>query len=176
MAFDNILTRTATVTPAAAPFVRQLQANNGVAAPANTTVNSTNATTFTVAAIDAANNVGTKVVTIASEPVQVTGAATNFTAAGTGATFFTGGFSIAANNALVSNCPTTFCGAAAGTAATNPTTTTITATASGQSGIFNNPFSTVSLWYRPTGTTTWFQATATAGAVTSSDNGTNRKK
>jgi hypothetical protein len=175
VAFDNVLTRSATVTPAAAPFIRQLQANNGTAAPTNTTANSSNATTVSVAAIDAANNVGASTVTFASQPVQFTGGATNFTAAGTGATFFTAGFAITANNTLVSNCPAaTFCGAAAGTAATNPTTTTITATASGQTGIFNNPFSTVQLWYRPTGTTTWFQATATQAATTSSDNGVNR--
>lgn len=173
-AFDNILTRFTTVTPAAAPFIRQLQANNGTAAPTNTTANSSNATTVQIAAIDAANNVGSQTVTFASQPVQFTGSSTNYAATGTGATFFTGGFSIAANNTTVSNCPSTGCGATGTTAAANPTTTTITATAAGQSGVFNNPFSTVTLWYRPTGTTTWFQATATQAATTSSDNGTNR--
>jgi hypothetical protein len=178
VAFDNVLTRTATVTPAAAPFIRQLQANNGAAAPTNTTANSSNATTITVSAIDAANLVGSSTVTVASQPVQFTGGVTNYTAGtinNVAGTFFTGGFSIAANTTLVSNCPAaTFCGAVAGTAATNPTTTTITATATGQSGVFNNPFSTVQLWYRPTGTTTWFLATATQAGTTSSDNGTNR--
>jgi len=176
VAFDTILTRTATIAPAVPNFIKNLQVSTGgTTAPANTTANTSNVTSVTVAAQDAANNVGATNVAFSTQPVQFTGSATNFTATGSGATFFTGGFAISANPTTVSNCPSSGCGAAgSGTAAANATTTTITATATGQSGVFNNPFSAVQVWYRPTGTTTWFQASATAGATTNTDNGTNR--
>jgi trimeric autotransporter adhesin len=194
VAFDNVLTRTATVTPTAPNFIKNLQVSaGGTTAP--TSVPSTlvpgtggtagTPTTLRVSAIDAANNVSANAaIDFNTQPSQLTGSGTNFTAAGSGATFFTGGFSIAASTANVSNCPAAAgCGAAgSGTAAANPTTTTITATAAGTSGAFNNPFAagTVQLWYRPQTAPAglWFLAPAadvSIGTVSFADNGTQRQ-
>jgi hypothetical protein len=188
VAFDNVLTRTATVTPTAPNFIKNLQVSaGGTTAPANVPATLTpgtggtagTPTTLRVSAIDAANNVSANAaIDFNTQPSQLTGTGTNFSAAGSGATFFTGGFAITANNTIVSNCPAAGC--AGGAATVNPTTTTITATASGTSGAFNNPFAagTVQLWYRPTGTVTWFQAPATdvtIGTVSFADNGTQRQ-
>jgi hypothetical protein len=158
-AFDGVLTNTATINPAVPNFIKNLQVSTG-GAPTATTANVTNATDVIVSGQDAANNVGFKDIVITSQPTNFVGAATTWPN-------FTGGFAITASAATVSNGP-------ASVTAANPTTTVITGTANGTTGIFTNPFSTTQLWYRPTGSTVWFLATATeavpAGASTS-DNG-----
>jgi hypothetical protein len=188
-AFDNVLTRSATITPPVQNFIKNLQVSTGGTTAPTSTSSTTTAgaagapSTLTISAIDAANNVSvnaTGTVNLSAVPVQITGSGTNFTAAGSGATFFTGGFSIAASTANVSNCPAAGCGPSGSTAAANPTSTVITATANGTSGAFNNPFSagTLQLWYRPTGTTTWFLAPSSdvsVGTVSFADNGTSRQ-
>jgi Bacterial Ig-like domain (group 2) len=167
VAFDNVLTNTATITPTVPNFILQLQTNNGVAAPANTTalVNTTNATAFIVAAQDPSANIGFTNVTVASQPTNFVGSGTNFATSN-----FTGGFSIAPLAANVSNGP-------ASVTPANPTTVVITAAASGTTGIFTNPFVATQLWYRPTGGPIWFLAPATdavPAGVTTSDNGVTR--
>jgi len=183
VAFDDVLTRSATAMPSVQNFIKNLQVSTGgTSAPTSTssiTIPGVGGapSSVTVSAIDAADNVsnsGSGTVVL-NAIVQITGGGTNFTATGAGATFFTGGFSIGASNTTVSNCPAAGC---AGGSAANPATTVMTAVASGTSGVFNNPFSlgTVQLWYRPTGTTIWFLAPSTdvSIGIVVSDNGTQR--
>ena len=167
VAFDNVLTRTATVTPTIPNFILNLQQPAG--APASTTASTTNATTVTVSAQDVANNVGNLTTNVAA-PISFSGSGTNFTGTGTGATFFTGTFTETVNNATVTNCPAAGCGATGSTAAANPTSTTISAVASGQTAVFNNPFTKVEVWYRIAPAGTWFLA-GTAGVPTVTDSG-----
>jgi Bacterial Ig-like domain (group 2) len=165
VAFDNVLTNTATITPQIPNFITQLQVNNGVAAPSNTTANTSNVLDFFVAAQDPSGNVGFKDVVLLNQPTNFVGSGTNWAS-----TNFTGGFSISASAANVSNGP-------ASVTAANPTSTVITAQASGTTGIFTNPFVAAQLWYRPTATAVWFMAPSTdavAAPVTTSDNGTVR--
>lgn len=188
IAFDNVLTRSAIVVPPVQNFIKNLQVSTGGTTAPTSTSSTTTAgaagapSSLTISAIDAANNVSTSATgtfSLSAAPVVITGSGTNFTAAGSGATFFTGGFAIAASATNVTNCPASGCGPSGSTAAANPTTTVIAATASGTSSVFNNPFAagTVQLWYRPTGTTTFFLAPAsdvTIGSVSIADNGTQR--
>jgi hypothetical protein len=82
---------------------------------------------------------------------------------------FTAGFTIAANNANVTNCPASGCGPSGTTTPVNPTTTTFTATAAGVSALLGNPFSTVQIWYQ-VGAGPWFLA-GTTGPGSSRDTG-----
>ena len=58
------------------------------------------------------------------------------------------------------------------TAATQPTSITLTVTATGPTGTFVNPFATgiVEFWYRPTGGAVWYLV-GNAGAGSSRDTG-----
>jgi hypothetical protein len=165
VAFDNVLTRTATITPTVPNFIKNLQV--GVAGtPATTTANATNSTGIIVSAQDAANNVGSLPVSFATQPSNFTGSSTNF-----GTNGFTGGFSQSVSAATVSNGP------ASVTTPANPLSTVITAVATGVTNTFINPFTAVQLWYRPSGGTVWFQAPASdavQGAIGGTDNGVTR--
>jgi hypothetical protein len=173
VAFDNVLTNATPISPSLPNFIKNLQVNNGVASPANTVANATNATDFFVSAQDPSANVGFKDVVLASQPTNFTGSATTWNNGTT--TFFSGGFAISASAATVTNCPTAGC--AGNAAPVNPTSTVITAVASGATGTFTNPFVTTQLWYRPTGGAVWFLAPstdATASGPSTSDNGISR--
>lgn len=185
VAFDTVLTRTATPMPVVQNFIKNLQVSaGGTTAPTSTSALITPGaggapSILTVSAIDAANNVSgsaSATLVLSAQAMQIVGAGTNFTAVGSGATFFTGGFAIAASNTTVSNCPTSGC---AGGSAANPSSTVITAIAAGAPVIFGNPFGSgaVQLWYRPTGTTVWFLAPSSdvsLGTVVT-DNGAQRQ-
>ena len=163
VAFDNVLTNSTPISPSLPNFIKNLQVNNGIAAPTATVANTTNATDFFVSAQDPSANVGFKDVVLSTQPTNFTGSATTWTN-------FTGGFAISASAATVSNGP-------ASVTAVNPTSTVITAVATGTTGIFTNPFVTTQLWYRPTGGAVWFLAPAsdaTASGPSTSDNGINR--
>jgi hypothetical protein len=95
------------------------------------------------------------------------------------ATTFTAGFALSANNTTVSNCPTpvagsaqtTGCGSVGTSAATNPTSTTLSASASGTTATFNNPFSSVTYYYQRTPGADYIKI-GTSTTATVSDNGT----
>jgi len=170
VAFDNALTNTATVAPAVPNFIKNLQLNNGAAAPTAVAANVNNLNSVSVAALDAANQTGANTVTFASQPVSITGSSSSYSG-------FTGGFGITAANANgtnVQNCPAAGCG----TGTANPSTITVTATASGTSGTFSSPFATTQVWYRATAVGgTWFMATpaqAAQGTTTFTDAGVSR--
>jgi len=162
--FDNVLTRTASITPTVPNFIKNLQI--GVAGtPATTTANATNGTSVTVSVQDGANNVGSLNVTFASQPSNFTGSSTNF-----GTNGFTGGFTQSVSALNVSNGP-------ASVTAVNPTSTVVTAVATGVTNTFINPFTTVQFWYRPSGGPVWFLAPASdavQGAIGGTDNGVTR--
>ncbi len=163
VAFDNVLTNSTPISPTLPNFIKNLQVNNGVAAPTATVANTTNATDFFVSAQDPSANVGFKDIVLASQP-------TNFVGGATAWTNFSGGFAISASAANVSNGPSSV-------TAANPTSTVLTAVATGATGIFTNPFVATQLWYRPTTTAVWFLAPSTdavASAPSTSDNGINR--
>jgi hypothetical protein len=165
VAFDNVLTRTATIAPQVPNFIKNLQiAGTGTAVAAPVAGN--NATNVVVQAIDEANRTGTITVPFAPAVTFVAGASTTYGPAGTPAVNqFSGGMSIFASPSTLSNGPTA--------TATNPAATAITVTATGLSGTFANPFAggQVQVWYSVGGN--WFLA-GTAGAGLSRDNGTNR--
>jgi hypothetical protein len=169
VAFDNALTRTASVSPVITNFVRNLQTNPGAAVPTSLT-NSNLAQNLRVSAVDEASLNGS--LTASLTPVALGTETTNTFSAN-----FNNGFTLAANNNPIWDCPaptagqTTGCGAA-GTSTPGATSTTLTATASGVSALFNNPFSVVTFWYQ-NGAGDWVQiGSTTTGAV--SDNGANR--
>lgn len=166
VAFDNVLTRSATVTPAIPNFIKNLQVNNGGGAV--TPAAGGNATSVQVGAIDEVSNTGlSAAVPFAPAVTLAAGASSSFSSN------FTGGFTVASNTAAVSDCPTTGC--AGGANAANPTSATLTATAAGVSGLFNNPFSggAVGIWYQTpasAGSNTWFFA-GNAGVGSARDTG-----
>ncbi len=171
VAFDNVLTNSTPISPSLPNFIKTLQVPAG--APVNVPGSpnpATNATDFFVSAQDPSANIGFKDIVLTSQPTNFTGSLTTWTN-------FTGSFALLAPSpATVSNCPVAGCtGNAAPTA---PLSTTITAVATGTTGIFTNPFVTTQLWYRPTaGLGIWFLASATdavAAGPSTSDNGINR--
>jgi hypothetical protein len=162
VAFDNVLTRSATISPTVPNFIKNLQV-----APAGTAVTApaagNNATSVTVGASDEAFNAAAPVtVPFAPGVTLAGGASSTYTTGGT----FTSGLDIQRNPVTVSNGPAT--------GATNPFSTTITVTAIGTTGLFANPFvgGAVQVWYN-VGGANWFFA-GNAGAGISRDNGTNR--
>lgn len=167
VAFDNTLTMSATATPQIPNFIKSIQTNAGGAVVAPNA--SANATGVVVTGVDEVGNKGSLTQSFAATQLAAGSSSTFSTAT------FTGGFTVAANNTTLSNCPTAGCGPTnAPVAAANPTTATITATAAGTSLTFNNPFTAaVQVWYRETGGTNWFLA-GNAAAGSARDNGTNR--
>jgi hypothetical protein len=160
--FDNVLTRSATVTASVPNFIINMQVANTpapVIAPVRGAANG-DATNVTVTALDEVNRTGGVTVPFAPGVTLTGGASASWSTA-----TFTGGVSIFASPATVSNGP------AAG--ATAPSITGITVTAQGTSGTFANPFTAVQIWYQVGGAGPWFLA-GTAGAGLSRDNGTNR--
>jgi len=168
VAFDNVLTRSATVNPVVPNFIKNLQVSigGGVLAPTATG----NATSVTVTSIDEANNRGSLTANFAPATQLAAGSTSTFSTS-----TFTNGFAVTASTATVSNCPAAGCGpTAAPVAAANATSTTLTATASGTTGTFTNPFSgAVGIWYQVGGAGPWYFA-GNAAAGVSRDNGTNR--
>jgi hypothetical protein len=165
-AFDNVLTRGSPapvqVTPSIPNFVKNLQPNGGVAVAALAAVD--NASAVTVAAQDSAHNIGSLTFTfVPGTPQLVAGSAAVL------ATNFSGGWTITADTAKVSNC--------AGCATpTQPLSAVLKATAKGTTATFVNPFAggQVSFWYRVNGSgTPWFFI-GNAGAGSSRDDGINR--
>jgi len=161
VAFDNVLTRSATIAPTVPNFIKNLQANNG-SAGVTAPVTAGNASSITVTAVDEAFNVGSNSAAIAPAVTLNNGASSSFSTA-----TFTAGWG-AGGGGQVSNVPS-------GTTPAFATTTTLTATAGGTTGTFANPFvgGAVSFWYQLGGVGPWyFIGNAGAGAAT--DNGTNR--
>jgi len=103
-------------------------------------------------------------------PQIIAGSSTTYSA-----TTFTGAFTISSNNATVSNCPAAGC--TGGVVAANPTTATLTATANGTTGTFNNPFAggVVNFWYRLSGAGQPWYFLQVAGPGGSVDNGVTRQ-
>lgn len=174
VAFDNVLTRTATANPSVTNFLKTLFVSTG----GNTQPNATatpNADSVAFTVFDAANLASTAqrraISTAANSNTQITGTNTVYQS-GTVTRTFTGGFVASENNTVVQNCAAAGCNA--GTATTTNTSTTITATASGATGTFTNPFTTVQVWYRQQGTTDPFVMAGTASVVGTQDNGTTR--
>jgi hypothetical protein len=165
-AFDNVLTRATAgvaVNPTAPNFIKNIQVNNGAAAVSTTTVAGNQAASANVCATDEVLRAGCSgTITFApATGISVTGSSAfsgNFNA----------GFNITASAATISNCAATGC--AGGVAAANPTSTTLTATAAGQTGVFSNPFNNVQFWYQVPGSTQWFFA-GTVTAALSRDTG-----
>jgi len=156
--FDNVLTRLLTATnPSVSNFIKTLFVSAGGNTPPSATA-SPNAASISFFASDAANNWSTGVTEPLSTaqgaiPTQITGTNTVFSSSTVTRTF-TGGFDATISPSTISNCPKAGCtGGAAPSAAT---ATTITATASGATGTFVNPFSVVQVWYRAQGTTDAF--------------------
>lgn len=168
--FDNVLTTTGNIAPVATVFIRNLaNAPAQGSATRPTSATAANApSTITVGTLDEVNRVGTAGPTAITTFSAIT-QPTNTTTANPFAAEFTNGFFISgASTATVSDCPTAGC--AGGAAPANPTTVTLTATASGTSGIFNNPFATVQFWYQVNGAGAWFLA-GTASGASSRDTG-----
>jgi len=179
VAFDNVLTTNANPATTTIPnFIINLQVNSGgaVTAPARG-VAAGDASSLTITGQDEVDRRATNTYTFSPATSLTPGVGT--TAASTfNTTTFIGGFGTTANNATVSNCPAAGCSTAGAPttfiAATNPTTTILTATASGTSGTFTNPFAggAVQFWYN-TGGNVWFLAgNAAAGSASDTGNGT----
>ena len=171
VAFDNVLTRSATVSPTIPNFIKNLQVNNGTAAVGAPAAGG-NATSISVTGVDESGRTGTLTGTLAPAVSLVAGSTTTFSSN------FNAGFSISASTTTISNCPAAGCQAFVGgatVAAANPTSTTVTVTAAGVTGLFNNPFAggSVGIWYQLGGTGPWFLA-GNAGAGSTRDNGVNR--
>jgi len=163
VAFDNVLTNSTTVTPSIPNFIKNLQVGSASAVP----VAGGNVTSVAVTALGAAQNIGTLTATFnPGLPQLVGGASSTFTAS------TVPGWAIQAPaNANISNCPNDACTPAA----TQPTSITLTVTATGPTAVFTNPFATgtVEFWYRPTGNAVWYLI-GNAGAGSSRDNSINR--
>jgi hypothetical protein len=163
-AFDNVLTRSTTVTPGVTAFARNLQTS---ANPSTLTVGSATAsapTSVNVVVLDAASRAGATGAIAFNPTVAIAQPTSNPWSSN-----FTAGFTITANNANVTNCPASGCGPSGTTTPVNPTTTTFTATAAGVSALLGNPFSTVQIWYQ-VGAGPWFLA-GTTGPGSSRDTG-----
>jgi hypothetical protein len=165
-AFDNVLTRSTTVTPGVAVFARNLQTSGN---PSTLTAGSAAATapaSVNVVVLDAASRAGATGAINFSPTVAISQPSSNPWSSN-----FTAGFSITSNAAggLVTNCPASGCGPSGTTTPVNPTTVTFTATAAGVSALLGNPFTTVQIWYQ-VGAGPWFLA-GTTGAGSSRDTG-----
>jgi len=172
-AFDNVLTRSATVTANVNNFIRTL-APATAGAPASSTTTANQAQTVDLRAIDEVGLKGGLAAPAALGSVSFG----SQTSSSWDATNFNAGFALTGNNGnQVYNCPapttgqTTGCGPAGTTTPTN-TSITLSATAAGTTATFNNPFSVVTFWYQ-NANGNWVQFASTS-ASTVSDNGTNR--
>ena len=159
VAFDNTLTRSATISPTITSFIKNLQQSASVpASPTTTPAAGDNAQTITECAVDVSNRSGC----LAGVPFSPAVSLVNGNSQGTtwsNATF-TNGFALTAPGLTpantIWNCPaptagqTTGCGLA-GTTVPGATAATLTATAAGTTSTFNNPFTSVSFWYQGTG-------------------------
>jgi hypothetical protein len=160
IAFDNLLTRVAMLPFSATPFIQDLQLSDGSSPIPTATTVAGRPTAVEAAVIDAAGRVGaTGTVPLGSVVAMRT------TGAGAYANDFTGGFALSASPLSLSNC--------SGTCASNPSTTTLTASARGTTGTFTNPFDAVQFWYQPAAGAAW-QLAGTASGAAVSDNGVNR--
>jgi hypothetical protein len=170
-AFDNTLTRSATVTANVNNFIRSL-APATAGTPASS-VTGNQPSTVQLNAVDEVGNVGGL-----AAPASLAATTFGTETATSWSSQFNAGFAVAASKTTISNCPaptgsqTTGCGPAGKTTAANPTSTVLTATASGATATFSNPFSTVTFWYQ-NGLGEWVQFASTS-AATVTDNGTNR--
>jgi len=167
VAFDNVLTKTATVTPTIANFAKSLVVSAG-AAPVVAAAN--NATTIRVFAADAAivagsgaPNSGFLQTTLAPSVQLVAGSSSTFAAQ------FTAGF----HDSLAVATPNAVSVSVGGT-------TTVAAVATGTTGIFNNPFSggAVTFWYKlstdPAAGPWFFIASTSTGVTTDTGAGNGR--
>jgi len=164
VAFDNVLTNSTTVTPAIPNFIKNLQVSAASAVP----VAGGNVTSVTVTALGAAQNTGTLTATFAPGLPQLVGGSTStFTA-----TSVPNWAIQAPANTNVTNCVSDNCAPAT---ATQPTSITLTVTATGPTATYTNPFATgtVEFWYRPTGNPVWYLI-GNSGAGSSRDNSVNR--
>jgi hypothetical protein len=162
VAFDNTLTRSASVAPTISSFIRNLSVPAG-GAPATTLTAGNNAQSVDVGGIDEANNTGVLnanlgVVSLGTETKNTWDAA------------FAGGFAVTVDSNTITNCPTattgqtTGCGADGKTTAVHPTSTNFKASAAGTTGTFANPFSSVTFWRQlPSGD--WVQIGSTSAAT-----------
>ncbi|HEV8446512.1 MAG TPA: hypothetical protein VGQ44_06820, partial [Gemmatimonadaceae bacterium] len=157
VAFDNVLTTSAAVTPGVTLFLRNLQDGSAAARPA-TPDNTMAPTAVNIAVFDVAGRAGQTGLITLSPQVAISQPSSN-----PWSSQFTGGTTITANNANVTNCPASGCGPSGTTTPANPTTTTFTVTAAGVSGQLANPFTTVQIWYQVGGAGPWFLAGTTGG-------------
>jgi len=167
VAFDNVLTRSAVVTPTIPNFINNLQVNNGSAAVA-APVAGNNASSVQITAVDEVGLKNTLSANLSPSVSFTPGASSSFSTS-----TFNAGFVIVTTNGTLSDCPTAGCAGGAQTA--NPTSTQIIATAQGTTGTFNNPFAggAVEIFYQVNGAGNWFLA-GNASAGSSRDNGVNR--
>ena len=167
VAFDNVLTRTATISPAVTNFIKNLkQGSPGTAVGAAAAGD--NVVSITEAAVEASSLQGTLTGNFA--PVVSITAASGTSSWST--TTFLGGVSLGASAGTIWNCPTaTTCGAGSNTGPGGPTSTVLSITANGNSGTFNNPFVAVTFWYQ-NGAGQWIQfGSTTAGTASDAGSG-----
>jgi hypothetical protein len=173
VSFDNALTRSVMLLPSTSFFIRNLQqaAAPGVALSSQTSAN--DAKSVLALAYDEAGRVsGNTAITLASALANVNPEGQNSFNAN-----FNGGFTLTASSNPVWNCPaptfgqTTGCGAA-GTSTPGSTTTVLSAVASGNTGVFTNPFSQVQYWYLNPVTGRWVLiGSVSSGSATVADTG-----
>jgi hypothetical protein len=165
VAFDNTLTRAATITPVISSFIRNL-APPTAGTPATTGNTTNSASSIDIGAVDEAFKVGELNAPLTIVSLGTAEATTSFDS-----TNFTGGFVVAADSATITNCPTalstqtTGCGAAGKTTPVHPTSVNLTASASGKTGTFVNPFATVTFWYQEPTTGDYVQVGSTSSAT-----------
>jgi hypothetical protein len=161
-AFDNVLTRTASITATVSNFIKNLiQGSPG--APVTASTSTVNVSGVLLGASDESGRFNE----FGGAPASTINAGAN----STWASQFTGGVDLTFSNATIWNCPTaTTCGAAANAAPGGPTSTSISMKAMGTSGTFNNPFTQVTFWYQNPNNGRWVQFGSTTTGVTSDDN------
>lgn len=167
VAFDNVLTNSQTYSFSIPNFITSLQTTVANAPPAlavaaDTT--NTRPTALQVTSVDEATNVSN--ITNAAFGASTFSGATAFQAT---AAFKT--WTVASSQATVSDCPTAGC-ASADKSPANKTATTLTGVATGTTGIFNIPFSSVTFYYQTAGGA-WYPI-GTVSAPAAADDGTNR--
>ena len=156
VAFDNTLTRSATISPTITGFIKNLQQSAGVAT--TTPAAGDNAQTITECAVDVSNRSGCLAGVSFAPAVSLVNGNSNGTTWSNST--FTLGFALTAPGLTpantIWNCPaptagqTTGCGLA-GTTVPGATAAPLTATAAGTTSTFNNPFVSVSFWYQGAG-------------------------
>ncbi len=164
VAFDNVLTNSASYSFSIPNFISSLQSTNAGGNPVAPAAGNDRPTELSVTSVDEANN--TSLATNAAF-----GAATFSTAtAYSSNTNFTT-WTAATSQATLSDCPSAGC-ASADKSPANKTAATLTAVATGPTGVFNIPFASVTFYYQ-VGGSAWYPI-GTVSAPAASDNGVNR--